>query len=154
MPGWEPPFDSVGRMHGGAMVLTLGSGGEAHNIALTKFGRKEEPQELEAKDSGDWDPDDKILYGTSINTGLTTSGTIEGFFKLSDTPDWVLKLLTAGLPFPFTFKPDGVTTLISGSIKLTNYSDDFVAEDWCTFTADWKIQGKPTRLAANISEPA
>jgi hypothetical protein len=150
---WAPPFDSKGRLHGGAMVLTLGAGGSAHDIKITNFNRREEPGVLKAKDSGDWDATDKKLYGTSLVNALDTAGSAEGFMRLSETPDWVIDLLVSGTSTAFLFKPDGATTLLSGFLIVTNFEDTYPAEDWCTFTFDYEVQGKPTRLAANITEP-
>lgn len=156
---WAKPFDDKGRLVGSHMILTLGGDPDAdpvvpgHPIPLTSFRRRAEPTEVEAKDSGDWDATDKLLYGTSMTVSLGTSGTAEGFVRLSETPDWVIALLYSESSVPFSFKPDGTNVLLSGLLKISNFADTYPAEDWCTFSFDYKVQGKPVR-GASIAVPS
>ena len=152
---WAPPFDSKGRMHGGAGTLTLGTGLDAHVIPTTEVGIACDPVKIKAKDSGDWDATNKRLYGTSMTTGVETKISVQAYFYFASTPDWVIDLLFEGGVVAVDYKPDGTNSLFSGNYTLGPWNGTFPgdAEEFCTQTFDLECSGKPTR-GANITEPA
>lgn len=164
---WAQPYDQEGRLHAGAQLLLIG--GTLENAAAeppivyaagtplytTKVGRAADPTVVEGTDSQDWDPVDKVAYGTVNVIKVGTKITIEGFFYFSKTPSQIIAKLYTGATVTLEFLPDRTNRLWAGLFKLLKYDDDFdtTGTNLVSFKAEAQCIGKLLR-GADVAVPA
>lgn len=156
---WAQPFDELGRMVASAQLLLIGGTIEDPDaeppvvyaagtpLYTTKVGRAAEPTNIEAVDSQNWDPVDKVSYPTVSTLRVGTKITVEGYFLFSKTPSQVIANLYTGATVTLEFKPDRTNRLWMGRFKFDSYNDDFDtgADDEVKFTFEATCTGRLAR---------